>query len=38
MNKEDRKEYRNHIVFLKQECSKEERQVSLFLKEREDKY
>lgn len=38
MNKEDRKEYRAHLIFLKRECSEEERKISLFLKEKEDRY
>ena len=35
--KMDRQKMKEHIMFLKRECSEEERQVSLFLKER-DKY
>ena len=33
----DKAKIREHIIFLKRECSQEEREISLFLKER-DKY
>jgi len=36
--KMDAKKIKEHIIFLKRECSEEERQVSLFLKERKIEY